>query len=225
MSEHGSPPEPGYGQQPGYTDPYAGHSGHGQFPTYGQPGYGQSPTYGQPGYGQVPAYGQPGYGQFPTYGQPGYGQVPVYGAHPWAATAPWPHGPGRPGVATAAGVLGYVTGGLTLAGSLLFLIASIGDGDASTWLLALGLPCAGVMIYGSAQVLARRPATPLFASALAAVGVLLLAALVGAATFDDDDEVVGIVAFSLFAGVLPVITAVYARLPATLGWIRSGPPA
>ena len=57
---HGQPPEqppqPAYGQQPGY-----GQSGYGQ-PGYGQPGYGQ-PGYGQPGYGQQPY----GYGQPPGY--------------------------------------------------------------------------------------------------------------------------------------------------------------
>jgi hypothetical protein len=36
---------------------------------------------------------------------------------------------------------------------------------------------------------------------------------------------VGVAVVALFAGVLPVITAVFARLPATLGWVRSGPPA
>ena len=39
---------------------------------------------------------------------------PQYGQPPWAwqpAPTTWPHGPGRPGVATAAAVLGFVTAG------------------------------------------------------------------------------------------------------------------
>ena len=35
----------------------------------------------------------------------------------------------------------------------------------------------------------------------------------------------GIAVVALFAAALPVVTAVFARVPATLGWIRSGPPA
>jgi hypothetical protein len=210
MSEQGSPGQHwGAGDGQGYDGP----------PAYGVPAYGAG--YGAPGYGP-PAYGPPP-GHQPAY-PPAY--PPHHGA-PWpgAAPLPWPHGSARPGLATAAAVLGFVTGGLTLLGSLGFLIAAAnGDGDAATVVLVLGLPCAAGMIYGGVRLLGRRSPVPLFASALAAVGVLLIALLVAAGTLRGD-AMAGIAFFAVLAGVLPVLTAVFARLPVTLGWVGSGPPA
>lgn len=218
MSEHGPAEQWGsaYGGAPGYDAGHGYGTGH-PVPAYGQQ-YGQQ--YGDP-YAQQ--YAQP-YGQ--QYGQ-AYGQYPHgYGAPPpWAAPLPWPHGPGRPGVATAAAVLGFVTAGLTALASLGFLIALLtGESDATVGVLALGLPCAAGQVYGSVRLLARRSPVPLFASSLAAVGVLLLALVVAAVDLDGDDAL-GAAFFVVLAGVLPVLTAVYARLPATLGWTGSAPPA
>ncbi|MGY1740502.1 MULTISPECIES: hypothetical protein [unclassified Blastococcus] len=197
-----------------------------------EPGYEGPPAYGPPpGPPAVPpyGYGQPPYGPpapYPPAPYPPSPYPPGYGpAWPGAAPPTWPHGPGRPGVATAAAVLGFVTGGLTLLGSLGFLIAVLtGEDDAATVVLVLGLPCAAGMIAGAVRLLARRSPTLLFGSALAAVAVLLVALLVGAGSFDDD-AVVGIASFVLLAGALPVLTAVFARLPATLGWVGSAPPS
>jgi hypothetical protein len=47
--------------------------------------------------------------------------------------------------------------------------------------------------------------------------VLFLFLVVGATTLDSSD-VLGITAFLVFALPLPVLTAVFARLPATVGW-------
>jgi hypothetical protein len=75
-----------------------------------------------------------------TYGPPpGYGQVA-----PWnlpSVVTTWPYGPGRPRIATAAIVLGFVTGGLTALMSLVFLVAvASGDDDLPTTLLPWGCP-------------------------------------------------------------------------------------
>jgi hypothetical protein len=139
---------------------------------------------------------------------------------PGVATT-WPYGPGRPGVATAAIVLGFVTGGLTALASLGFLIAvASGDTDAPTTLLLLGLPCAGGLIAGAAQLMRRNSSTVLFGSAVAAITVLALALLAGAATLSGD-AMFGLTLFVLFAAVLPVVTAVFARLPRVTGWAAS----
>jgi hypothetical protein len=144
---------------------------------------------------------------------------------PWNAPAfvtTWPYGPGRPGVATAAIVLGFVTGGLTALASLAFLVAvASGDDDAPTMLLLLGLPCAIALIAGSAQLARRATAGVLFGAAVASVAVLVLVLLAGAATLDGD-AMVGLSLFVVFALVLPVLTAVFARLPRVRGWAANG---
>jgi hypothetical protein len=125
-------------------------------------------------------------------------------------------------VATTAAVLGFVTGGLTSLGSLMLLFAALGgDDDAATVLLVvLGLPCAAGLITGAARLLGRRTAQLLFGSALAAAGTLLLALVVGLATLSGDGAV-GLAVFVLLALPLPVLTAIYARLPRVVGWVAA----
>ncbi len=130
----------------------------------------------------------------------------------------WPAGPGRPGVATTAGVLGIVTGGLSLLVSLLLTIAVLtGEDDAASVVLMLGLPCGGVLVAGGVRLLNRHSPALVFAAALASVVVLFLALAVGAGTADGSD-VAGLAVFLVLALPLPVLTAVFARLPATVGW-------
>jgi hypothetical protein len=174
-------------------------------------------------YGPPPAYGppsQPAYGPPPWYGaSQGHGQVT-----PWnlpGVVTTWPYGPGRPGVATAAIVLGFVTGGLTALMSLVFLVAvASGDDDLPTTLLLLGLPCAIGLIAGSAQLVHRNPPGVLFGAAVAAVAVLVLVLIAGAATLSAD-SMLGLALFVLFALVLPVLTAIFARLPRVRDWANS----
>ena len=197
------------------------------------PPYGASPASGQPApYGPPPgtvplsyaplsyappAYGPPAYGP-PAYGPPAYGPPPGYGWGLPLAPPTWPAGPGRPGVATAAGVLGIVTGALSLLVSLVLTVAVLsGEDDAVSVVLMLGLPCGAVLIAGGTRLLNRHSATLVFAAALASVVVLFLALAVGAGTADSSD-VVGLAVFLVFALPLPVLTAVFARLPATVGW-------
>ncbi len=207
-SQWAPPPPAGYGgpEQPAYGRPSYGQPGYGQ-PPYGPPPYGQ-PPYGQAPYGPPPpgyppvAYGQAPYGQF-SYGPPGHGG--------------WPHAR-RPSVVTAAGVLGIVTGGLTAFGSLIMVIAAArGTDDVSTLLLTLGLPCAVGLVTGGVRVLQGRPSRLLFASALAAIGVLLAALVSSMLTMSGTDRF-GVTAFVVFAAVLPIVTAVLARLRQVTAW-------
>jgi hypothetical protein len=135
----------------------------------------------------------------------------------------WPHGPERPGVATAAAVLGFVTGGLTLLMSIVFIGALAGDeGDPATGVLLLGLPCAIGLIVGGVRLLGRRPPVVLFASALAAVLVLVLALITGlATTVSDTNSVIGLSLVLGFAAPLPIVTAVLAWRPVVAHWVAA----
>ena len=179
-------------------------------PGYGPPGYGP-----QPGYGPVPGYG-PSYAQ--TYGYP-------YPPTPWAPEPlTWPDGPARPASATAAAVLGFVTGGLTILNCLGFLImVLVGEDDAPTRVLLLGPLCAAGVITGAVRLLGHRSPVVLFGSALASVAVLVLALVVGAVTIDRTGGTEDLAVFVLMAAVLPVLTAIFAWLPTVRGWAAARP--
>jgi len=207
-----------WGQQPWGQTPYGQASSSQQ--QYGQPIYGQ--TYGQP-YGQTPygqPYGQTPYGQGP-YGQ-AYGQVPGWGPGPgWQQPAVWPHGPGRPGLATASAVLAIVTGSLTVLGGLVMLLVGLtDDGDAATWVLSLGLPVGGVLLASGIWLLGRRRADWVLWSALAAVVVLVLAVLGAVLTLDSDDAV-GVLVLAVFASVLPIVTAALSSRSVVRQWVAA----
>jgi hypothetical protein len=213
--------QPPQGQPPYGQPPYGPHP-YGQQPQ-GESQYGQ-PTYPAPHYGQqpypAPQYGQPQYAPAP-YGQPSYGP-PAYGSGWPQPQRTWPHGPNRPGLATAAAVLAIVTGVLTVLGGLAFLLASLTeDGDLPTWLLALGLPCGVVLLVGGIRLLGRRSAPLVLWSAVAAAAVLVLALIGGMATLSRYD-VPSLVAFILFALPLPVVTAAFAAQRPVRGWVASG---
>jgi hypothetical protein len=115
-------------------------------------------------------------------------------------------------------VLGIVAGSLSGLVGLALTVAALGGADDAVGLvLALGLPCGVALVTGGIRLLGRHSPGPLSASALAAVAVLLLALLVGAGTLDPGD-LAGLTGFLVFALPLPVLTAVFARLPATVGW-------
>jgi hypothetical protein len=172
-----------------------------------------------PGY---PPYAAPGYPP-PGYPPPGY-PVPPYAAAPWNAPrvpTTWPHGPGRPGIATAAAVLGFVTGGLTAMGSFFCLMALLfGGGDLTTITLVLGLPCAAGLIRGGVLVLRRESTNVLTASAVLSVAVLLFTLMAGFLS-DNHGETVGIALFVVLAAVLPVVTACLGASGTVRGWMES----
>jgi hypothetical protein len=141
---------------------------------------------------------------------------------------PWPGGSDRPGIATAAAVLGFVTGGLTVLMSLFFVLSLVAEGSdpVTVLLVILGAPCAAGVLTGAVRLLAGHSPGVLFSSALASAGVLVLALMVGVALFDRDG-VLGLLVFVLFALPLPVLTAVFARQPRVLAWengVEAGPP-
>jgi hypothetical protein len=152
-----------------------------------------------------------------------------YGYHPtpWSGPLPssrWPYGPDRPGVATAAAVLGFVTAGLTLLMSVVFLgVQFSGDGDTSTAVLLLGIPCAAGLIVGGVRLLGRRSHQVLFTSAVAAVLVLILAFIVGLATLPGRDDVAGLGVMLLVAAPLPIVTACLAASRTIAGWTAGAP--
>jgi hypothetical protein len=135
----------------------------------------------------------------------------------------WPHGPGRPGIATAAAVLGFVTAGLTLLMSIFFLIALNRGGDATFTVLLLGIPCAVGMIVGGVRLLGRQTHYVLLSSAVAAVAVLILTFLVGLATESGSGGVLALVLFLVLAAVLPITTAALTAQRRVSSWMNALP--
>lgn len=135
----------------------------------GQPGDPQDPNqgYAPPDHGGYP---QPGYGPPPAYG---YGHQYLYGP----PVQPYPYGyppaPGerRPGTATAAAVLGYVTAGILIAAGIVLLILASElhqlydlTGGGHTLVTAevafdgaLNFVAAGLLIAGGVSFLGRNP--------------------------------------------------------------------
>ena len=159
----------------------------------------------------------------PGYAVPPYA-MPPYATAPWNAphvATTWPYGPGRPGIATAAAVLGFVTGGLTAVVSFFCLMAVLlGGGDLPTIILVLGLPCAAGLIRGGVLLLRRDSTNVLSASAVLSVVVLLFTLLAGLLS-DDRGQTVGITLFVVLAAVLPIVTACLAVSGTVRGWMES----
>ena len=180
----------------------------------------RGPQYGPPP-GPPPGYGPSAYGP-PVYGPPaGYGPPSGYGPPLNHAAARWPYGPGRPGLATAAAVLGFVTAGLTIVVTLAFVVVLLtGNGDPTVGALVLGLPCAVGMIVGGVRLTARRSSEVLFASAATAVGVLLFSLVVGIGYLVPGD-LAGQAVFVATALPLPVLTAVFSRAATVKAWLAA----
>ena len=133
----------------------------------------------------------------------------------------WPYGPGRPGVATAAGVLARVAAGLTFFVQLVFVAPGLdGQDGVSQWLMLLGLPCAGGMIVGANRLMWHRSSRLVFASSAAAVAVLLLVFLVGLGELRGA-ELIGLVFFVVLALPLPLLAAIFTQAPAVKSWLAA----
>jgi hypothetical protein len=138
--------------------------------------------------------------------------------------ATWPAGPGRPGVATAAAVLGIVTAGLTALMAAGFLFGMTDGDDEAAFLLTVvtGVLCAAGLLVGGIRLLSRRSADLLFFTALGSLASLALIAVVAETTLYGDDA--GFLLAVAFLGApLPAVTAVLARTRATVGWASTGP--
>jgi hypothetical protein len=151
-----------------------------------------SPTGSDPNYPQGAApQGQPGWGA-PQQPAPGYDPAPSYAGQPAGAANQ------RPGLITAAAIVGIVWGGLGALFSLLLMLAAFGLGAALAGLmLLLSLAVSVGLLVGGIQVLqGKSPQLLLFASyAAVAVGVLVF--------------VVSLIATggSVFNGVLGIVIA------------------
>ena len=180
---------PGYGQQPYGTAPSA--------PGYGQQPYGAAPS--APGYGQQPygtAPSAPDYGQH-SYGAPGYGQQPYaqqpYGMAPVAGYGRPPYGPAatnqRPGYATAASVMGIISGIGGILASVRSLLGTLGlyalassvrvpNVGMLVFILVIlavtGLAISIVMLVGGLQLLNKAKSKLLFTACAIQVGLALL---------------------------------------------------
>jgi len=115
-------------------------------------------------------------------------------------------------------VLAIVTGSLTALGGLGMLLAALtGDDDLPTLVLALGLPVGGVLLASGIFLLGRRRADWVLWSAVAAIGVLVLALLSATLTLDSDGAL-GVLFFTVFALPLPVVTAAFAARGVVRQW-------
>jgi hypothetical protein len=121
-------------------------------------------------------------------------------------------------VATAAAVLGFVTGGLTLLMDLVFVVQlAAGIASGPTGILLFGIPAAAGLIAGGVRLLGGHSSALLFGSGLAAIGVLGLSWLVALGTLSRDD-VFAVAVFVVLALPLPVLTTVFAWTPTVRRW-------
>ena len=132
---------------------------------------GQSP-YGAPQ--QPPAgYGQQGYGQ-QGYGQQGYGQQQGYNPAP-SYSGGAPATGQRPGMVTAAGIMGIVWGGLGLLFGLLALsVAFTLLGAVYGLLVLLSVVVAGALLWAGIQVIQGKSPRLLLLLSYVAIGINLL---------------------------------------------------
>jgi hypothetical protein len=140
----------------------------------GQPGWGTPPPPPAPGYG-TPGYGTPGYGD-QGYGAPGYGNAPApaYQGGP-AATGQ------RPGMVTAAGIIGIVWGGLGLLFGLLALSLAFAIGAFLGLLALISVAIAAALLFAGIQVIQGKSPKLLLYISYAAIAINLITMIIGIA--------------------------------------------
>ena len=127
---------------------------------------------GQPGYGGPPPPPQ-GYSP-PGYGQQGYNPAPSYSG------GPAPTGQ-RPGMVTAAGIVGIVWGGLGLLFGLLALSVAFSlFGGVYGLLVLLSMAVSGALLFGGIQVVQGKSPKLLLLLSYVAIGINLLVLIWGA---------------------------------------------
>ena len=134
-----------------------------------------SPTQGSdPNYPQGAApQGEPGWGA-PQQPTPGYTPAPGYSPAPSYSAGP-PAGAGqRPGMVTAAGVIGIVWGGLGLLFGLLALAVAFTFGSIFGLLVVLSVAVAAVLLWAGIQVIQGKSPRLLLLISYIAIGVNLL---------------------------------------------------
>ena len=147
-------------------------------------------------------------GPYPQQPPPGpYGQQP----YPAYAGAPGVAGAGRPGIVTAASVIGFVVGGLTiLFGLLAFgILSSLGVGGFYTVLIVIALIAGAVMIWGGVQALNGKDGRIL----VIAAGVGILVNLI--------EMIMAFTTTALLSFVLPILIIALIMQPQSRAWIRA----
>jgi hypothetical protein len=143
------------GPTPG-SDPNAPQGGTPQ----GQPGWGTPPPPPAQDYG---AQNPQGYG---AQNPQGYGAAPAYQGGPAAGQ--------RPGMVTAAGIIGIVWGGLGLLFGLLALTVAFAFGAVYALLLLISVAVAGALLWAGVQVIQGKSPRLLLLISYAAIGINLL---------------------------------------------------
>jgi hypothetical protein len=185
----------------------------------------QDPYGGQPYYGQPPpAHPPPGY-----YPPPGY----PYGGYAYPQTY-YPQQLQRPGTATAAAVLSFVTGGLLIAAALLLfagasLVSDFGDVTQTNTTFTstefaldglVNLVAAGLLIAGGVMFAGRRHTgrtlIVLGGAIVIAVSIYWIARFDGFATT---------VFYGLLFSALAVLAVSMAYTSATKAWLTAVPPS
>jgi hypothetical protein len=137
--------------------------------------------------------------------------------------APWPYGPGRPGVATAAAWTAFVLAGGAGLGGLLAAAGWAMDPDPLLGVLALALPCAAGLAAGGTLLLRRRGRRLLLASALGLFAVVAVACAVDTELVSDG--VAGAAAALVLYGAPPGATVVLAAQARVGSWLTGVRPA
>ncbi len=135
---------------------------------------------------------------------------------------PRPHGPVRPGVATAAAGFGLAAAVWAL---FVGLLVSLG-GWRTAWLAAAAFIAAIGLVFGARRVLTGQGRRLLVASAVAAAAVITVAAFMDQEL--RSDGVAGVLIWLAFALALPALTAALALVPRVSDWLANGrtsPPA
>ncbi len=137
----------------------------------------------------------------------------------------WPHGPGRPAQATAAAVLGFLSGGIAILWGLVGIVLLAGsDGGSGTWVgVLVGLPAGVALVLGGIRLLARADRWSIaVGGAVLALTVLGQAVISAASSYGSAAGQATLVVLLLPA---PSIAAVLASLPLIGGWVAGGRPA
>jgi hypothetical protein len=133
--------------------------------------------------------------------------------------APWPYGPARPAVATAAAWLGRVSA----AGTVLVALMATMIGPPAAWAAVPGALGAAVLVRGARQLLAGRGRALLVAGGATAAATLVVATVLDPELRSDGTA--GVLGFRVLVLPCPVLTVVLAGLPRVGGWLSGARPA
>jgi hypothetical protein len=126
---------------------------------------------GQPGWG-APQQPPAGYNQ-PAYGAPGYDSTPAYGGGPATGR--------RPGMVTAAGIIGIVWGALGLLFGLLLLGFAFAVGAFYGLILLISVVVSAALLWAGIQVVQGKSPRLLLLISYVAIGINLLSLIIGIA--------------------------------------------